>query len=307
MFDPFKQFKAFAENQTERKIKTLRDDKGGEYMSNAMLAFTNECGIQRQHIVQACPQQNGVAERANRILSERITAMLQELGLAMAFWGEALAVLVHVWNCCPTAALDSTTPYELWNGCKPDVSHLRVWGSTAYVHVQKDKQAVLCPHYDKCVFIGYPDGYKGWKFYNPTTKCTIISERADFDKYPANSVVADKPAAVANTSNATYLLLDLSGNVDDDEPLVAPEMLPPQGELLDKDDDKPAPAPPVTPPPRAPSPIGIGARLPVRNLQKPKDWWKLSPAQLVNDPEESDDDEADIAQEECLAASSAHL
>jgi len=83
---------------------------------------------------------------------------------------------------CPTAALDSATPYELWNGRKPDVSHLRVWGSTAYVHSQKDKRAALRSHYDKCVFIGYPDGYKGWKFYNPTTKRTIILEHADFDE-----------------------------------------------------------------------------------------------------------------------------
>jgi len=202
-------------------------------------------------------------------------------------------VLVHVWNRCPTAAFDRATPYELWNGRKPDVSHLQVWESTAYVHVQKDKRAVLHPHYDKCVFIGYPDGYKGQKFYNPTTKCTIISERADFDERPANSVVVDKPAAVANTPNATYVPPDLSGNVNDDEPVVAPEMLPPQGELLDEDDDEPAPpapvpAPSMTPPPRVPSSIGIGARLPIRNGQKPRDWWKLSPAQLVDEPEESD-------------------
>jgi len=48
--------------------------------------------------------------------------MLQEFGLAMAFWGDALAALVHVWNHCPTAALDSATPYELWHGRKPNVS-----------------------------------------------------------------------------------------------------------------------------------------------------------------------------------------
>ena len=65
VFDACKQFKAFAENQCERKIKTLWDDKGGEYMSNAMLKFTNKCGIKCQHTVQVCPQQNGVAERAN--------------------------------------------------------------------------------------------------------------------------------------------------------------------------------------------------------------------------------------------------
>jgi hypothetical protein len=35
---------------------------------------------------------------------------------------------------------------------------------------------------EKCVFIGYPQGYKDWKFYNPVTKKVVISERADFDE-----------------------------------------------------------------------------------------------------------------------------
>ena len=43
------------------------------------------------------------------MLSEYITAMLKESGLAMVFRGEALAVLIHVWNHCPTAALDNAT------------------------------------------------------------------------------------------------------------------------------------------------------------------------------------------------------
>ena len=183
VFNAFKQFKAFAENQCEQKIKTLHDDKGGEYMSNAMLKFTTKCGIERQHTVQARPQQNGVAKHTNRVLSERITAMLAESGLAMTFWDKKLATLVHVWNRCPTAALDNATPYELWHGHKPDMSHFQVWGLTAYVHIQKDKHSALRPHYEKCMFIGYPDGYKGWKFYNPTTKCTIISEHIDFDEH----------------------------------------------------------------------------------------------------------------------------
>ena len=93
-------------------------------MSNAMLEFTNSCGIEHQHTVRAHPQQNGVAEHANRMLSERIMAMLKESGLAMAFWGEVLAALIHVWNWCPTAALDNAMPYELWNGRKPDILHL---------------------------------------------------------------------------------------------------------------------------------------------------------------------------------------
>ena len=109
VFEAFKQFKAYAENQSGHKIKILRDDKGGEYMSNAFLQFTTSCGIERQHTVRARPQQNGVAERANRVLSERLTTMMDESGLPKAFWGEGLAALVHVWNRCPTYSKQSIT------------------------------------------------------------------------------------------------------------------------------------------------------------------------------------------------------
>ena len=105
-------FKAFAENQSERKIKILHDDKGGEYMSNAFLDFTTQCGILCQHTVRNRPQLNGVAEHANRLLSERITAMLDKCGLSKGFWGNCLASLVHVWNRCPTEAVKDATPYE---------------------------------------------------------------------------------------------------------------------------------------------------------------------------------------------------
>ena len=85
--------------------------------------------------------------------------MFDESGLAMAFWGEAFTALIHVWNRCPTVTVDDATPYQLWHGHKPNVSHLRVWGCTAYVHVQKDKHDALAPHYEKCAFIGYPQDY----------------------------------------------------------------------------------------------------------------------------------------------------
>ena len=121
--------------------------------------------------------------RANGIMDERITAMLKESGLPKMFWAECLAALVHVWNRTPTSAVPNATPYELWYKKKPRVDHLRVWGCVAYVLVQKDKRAHLGSHMEKCIFIGYPDGVKGWKFWNPETKKVVISERAEFDEH----------------------------------------------------------------------------------------------------------------------------
>ena len=181
-FSAFKRFKAWAETRLGQKVACLRDDKGGEYMSKAFQEFCDEQGIARQHTVRNRPQQNGVAERFNRTSEEGITAMLQEAKLPSTYWGEALCTLVYVLNRTPSSARPGTTPYEAWFGVKPNVSNLRIFGSLAYVHVQKDKRGPLGSHMEKCIFLGYPEGYKGWRFYNPSTKRVIISERAVFDE-----------------------------------------------------------------------------------------------------------------------------
>jgi hypothetical protein len=108
--------------------------------------------------------------------------LLEESGLSRKYWAECLAALIHVLNRCPTSAVEGKTSHEVWYKEKPGVGHLRVWGCLAYVHIQKDKRAKLGSHMEKCIFIGYPDGYKGWKFYNPETNKVIICERADFDE-----------------------------------------------------------------------------------------------------------------------------
>ena len=85
-FSAFKQFKALAENQLNTRIKALRDDKGGEYMSTEWEAFCTAHGIARQHTVRSEPHQNGVAERANRTLHEAVISMLSESHLPPTFW-----------------------------------------------------------------------------------------------------------------------------------------------------------------------------------------------------------------------------
>ena len=72
----FKDFKAWVENLTGKRIKSLQDDKGGEYMSKEFDTFLASSGITRRHTVTNEPHQNGVAERANRTIAEGITSML---------------------------------------------------------------------------------------------------------------------------------------------------------------------------------------------------------------------------------------
>ena len=79
-----------------------------------------------------------------------------------------------------------------------DVSLLHVWGCVAYVRIQKDKRqwGGLGSHMEKCIFIGYPPDYKGWKFYNPVTRKSVISEHAQFDEHYFLGVKESTPTII---------------------------------------------------------------------------------------------------------------
>ena len=179
VFAAFRKYKAWAENLTGRKIGILRDDKGGEYLGTDFDEFLSECGIRREHSIRDTPQQLGVAEHLNRSISEGVTTLLSQLGLSRAWWEEAATHWLYGKIRLPSS-VTKLTPFELFYGQKPDVSHLRPFGCLAYVHLQKDQRPALAPHAAQCVVIGYPSDYKGWRFWNLSTQREIVSDSAVF-------------------------------------------------------------------------------------------------------------------------------
>jgi transposase InsO family protein len=69
-YDRFKTFKSEVENQTGKRIKTLRTDNGGEYTSRKFQELCDEAGIRHEKSQPYTPQSNGLAERKNRTLVE---------------------------------------------------------------------------------------------------------------------------------------------------------------------------------------------------------------------------------------------
>src|SRR4051794_34751120 len=186
----------------------LQDDKGGEYMSNEFSQFCGKHGIQRRHTVRNRPQQNGVAKRANRTLQEHCIAMLYQANLPPSFMGECVLAYVHTWSMIPTSHSPKTTPFEAWFGYKPDVSRIRTFGCLSYVHIQKDKRSGIGSHMEKCIFVGYPKGYKAWRYYNPINRKFSICERAEFD---------DRyfPGLAMDTRKLTSVLPDFNGQKEE--------------------------------------------------------------------------------------------
>ena len=181
-FGEFKSFVARYERKHGKPVKELRDDKGGEYISNEFNAWCDEKGITRQHTVRATPQQNGIAERLNRTLAEGVVAMLNQAKLPPSFWGAAVLYLTHILNATPSSSVSDTTSYAVWNGEKPDLSMYRVFGCRVHVNVLRKDRKNLDPHSVPCIFIGFSDGYKGWKVYNPATKTVSVAQDVVFNE-----------------------------------------------------------------------------------------------------------------------------
>ena len=123
-------------------------------------------GIRHEFKSRYTPEQNGVVERKNRSFVEAARAMLEEKSLPKFYWAEAVQTAVYIQNWIGEKVL----AHELCFGRKPNLLHLRVFGSIAYVHVPKEKQRKLDAKAEKCILVGYVDEQKGYKYYNPRTK-----------------------------------------------------------------------------------------------------------------------------------------
>ena len=118
-------YKEEVENQLDKKIKRLRSDRGGEYVTNSLKEYCEENGIIHEFTAPYCPQSNGIAERKNRTLKEMMNALLGSSGLPDNMWGEAVLSACYILNKVSHKKLDKT-PYELWKGHPPNLKYLKV-------------------------------------------------------------------------------------------------------------------------------------------------------------------------------------
>ena len=165
VFGKLIEWKAMVEKSSGKRVKT---DNGGRIHFNTL---------------PKTPEQTGVAEWMNRILVETVRAMLSDSKLPKKFWAEALSPAAYVRNRSPITAVEGMTPYEAWKGYKPNVSHFRIFGCGAYVHIPKDERSKIDPKAKKSIFIGYGIGVKGYRLYD-TSKARVIHARdVIFDEF----------------------------------------------------------------------------------------------------------------------------
>ena len=105
----FKELHARMERETGRKLKAVRADNGGEYRGQ----FEEYCwskGIRLEFTMPKMPELNGLAERMNQTIMERVQSMLAHAKLPQKFWAEVLTTTIYVINRSPSVPLGGDSP-----------------------------------------------------------------------------------------------------------------------------------------------------------------------------------------------------
>nr|GFC41098.1 retrovirus-related Pol polyprotein from transposon TNT 1-94 [Tanacetum cinerariifolium] len=136
-FEKFKEWKQLVDNQTGRTVKKLRTNNGLEFCNREFKQLCIESGIARHLTVAGTPQQNGLAERMNRTLMDKVRCLLIQSGLPKTFWAEATCTAAYLINRSPLTTIEKKTPMEMWSGHPSYYGMLRTFGCVAYSYVQQ--------------------------------------------------------------------------------------------------------------------------------------------------------------------------
>jgi hypothetical protein len=168
----------YIKNKTGYFPKFVHSDGGGEFMAGIVRKFDDSNGITHTFTSPHSSQQNGVAERINRTISEGSTALLVTACLPVTFWFYSVNFFTYIKNRTPHKSLNLSNPLTEWNiyninRSLTDIYDLRIFGCEAFVLDEYTKKN--CPKAFRCIYLGPSQDHKGSYFYNLYTQKIMTS------------------------------------------------------------------------------------------------------------------------------------
>jgi hypothetical protein len=175
----FRQFEVWVHRQFGAQIKRFLTDNGREYLPIG--THLGSQGVEFDTSPPYCKGQNGLAERTNRTIRERINTLLSDAKLHPSWWTEIVDTVVYLKLRAPASILQKKTPFEILYGKPPSLLHLRRIGSRAWVLIPKEHRAKLGPRSSECRLLGYcePNQYKLYEIHSGKT---VFSRDVEFDE-----------------------------------------------------------------------------------------------------------------------------
>jgi len=105
---------------------------------------------------------------------ESARTMLHAKKLPLFLWAEAVNTAIYILNRTSSRINSGTTPYEMWMGKKPTLSHVRIFGSEAYVYIDKQFRKKFDPKAKKMILVGYQAESTNYRLYDPISKKIVV-------------------------------------------------------------------------------------------------------------------------------------
>jgi hypothetical protein len=180
--DVLTRFYTLIEVQFKTKIQIIRLDNAAEFKSSKWTLFCNNKGIVCEYTSPYTPNQNGIAERLNRYIIERLISICSEKNIPLRLWPYIVQAIAHIKNRTYNSIINKT-PYEALTKNKPNIAYIKILGSLVYVLDPKEIRSKtdlgkLAKKANKGILIGYKSS-KNFIIYIPSTNQIVDSSHID--------------------------------------------------------------------------------------------------------------------------------
>ena len=216
-----------AEDGITRRVKTLRCDRGREFLNEILKGYLSDSGIQLETSTAYTSQQNGVAERRNGVLTRMVRIQLVSSGLGPGMWAELLQASNYQLMRSPSRSnTGNMSPYQMFYGRVPDISNMHPIGTDCFVLKNPPgKDGKLMEVSEAGQLVGYSLHSKAWRIRLNSSRVVVESRDVRFlSTIGGRTAVGATPQvtdlAEVNVKGATRFVED-----DDEEDEELPELV----------------------------------------------------------------------------------
>ena len=110
------------------------------------------------------------------------TCILHAKHLPPSLWAETVNCASYLHNRVPHKSVVGVTPFKALHGYKPNVSHMRVFGSKYWARIPLDKRKAFQAQSSECILLGYAEDGKAYKLMEVATRKCFNERSVKFEE-----------------------------------------------------------------------------------------------------------------------------